>query len=99
VSGWNKYRVRPWELTRTLPRPELATLTDDGCPFTVDGGAAEGFALLLLQLARGSKATTASVALANRTNGFLRVGSVKIRRHVLLRAAPPHSRREVRRGG
>jgi hypothetical protein len=62
----------------------LATLTEAGCPFIVEGravdrGAVEGFALLLLQ-ATAPKATNPSAALAKRTNGFLRVDFVKVAR-------------------
>ena len=37
VSFWNRYRVRPWELTRIWPRPVLATPTVAGCPAGVVG--------------------------------------------------------------
>jgi hypothetical protein len=63
----------------------LATLTEAGCPFAVeggavDGGAVEGFALLLLQAVAARRATSPRAVPAKSTNGFLRVRFGKVER-------------------
>src|SRR6478672_4493931 len=47
VSFLNKYRVRPRELTRTLPSPTFATPTVAGAPLAVVGDVGWPLALLL----------------------------------------------------
>src|SRR3954453_7750167 len=45
VSFWNRYSVRPWESTRTVPRlPAFAVPTVAACPDVVWGGAAAAVA-------------------------------------------------------
>ena len=74
MSFWNRYRVRPWELTRIWPRPVLAIPTVACCPEGVVGGAGEALAPPppLPQAATARAISGAAAAPAGRVRGLLR---------------------------
>jgi hypothetical protein len=75
VSALNRYRVRPWELTRIDPRLLFATPTVAGALLVVFDGAGVAVAapLLLPQAATVKAASRMSAAPARKLMGCLRV--------------------------
>ena len=74
VSLANRYRVRPWELTRIWPRPVVVIPIVAGCPAGVVGGVGEALALPppLPQAATARTISGAAAALASRVRGLMR---------------------------